>query len=253
MSGLSLYSINPRRRKKRRKSARRRGRMPAGLRRYWASRRAKRRATASPRRRRRRSRRASLPMVAPRRRRRAANVRRIRRRSRRINPRFSLGGLSVRGVLSNLAPAAIGGAGALGVDVALAYLPLPDQLKSGWLNTLTRVGAAFAVGIGVGMLTDKRKGQIATLGGLTVIAYDVIKGAVRDNFPDVKGTGGVADYQDYTVGAYMNGGGAPALPAPGTGAYMDPTMGYMNPAPLVDIPSGDDGVGDWQGWQSDGM
>lgn len=176
----------------------------------------------NPRRRKRRLRRAKTSrrrIVRARRR----GGHRIRRRRLR-NPRSGGIGrvLSVRGVTSAIVPAAIGAGGALALDVAMAYIPLPGQLQSGWGKTLAQLIGA----LGLGFIAAKvpfigtRNAQIGTLGALTIIAYNTIRPLAAQTLGDkVKGLSGLADFTDYT---------------PSMGAYMNPKLGaYMNPAPML--------------------
>lgn len=249
MSGAEIVVLNPRRRRVRRKrrasGRRRKGRMPAALRRYWASRRAGK--ASGTKRRRRRSR---AVIAAPRRRRRVFRGG-FRMRRRRRNPRFSLAGFSSRSIMAAAVPAAIGAGGALLLDVGMAYAPLPESLRSGWLNTLAKVAGAVVIGFGVGAVAGRKNGAIATGGALTVIAYnalrDVARGAVGDK---VKGLSGLADFTDYTageLGAYQNGG-MPQLGAYQPGSFPQPEgLGYTSPAAFVP----DDGAS--MGYYPDGM
>lgn len=92
-------------------------------------------------------------------------------RYRRKNPIGFLGDF-----MSQLVPAVIGGAGALGTDVLMAVVPLPDAIKTGPFRPVVRVGAAIALGMVAGMVKDKRFGNQVAAGALTVIAYDTMKG-----------------------------------------------------------------------------
>lgn len=220
----------------------RKGRMPPGLARYWAKRRGRRR---NPRRRHARRvhaargytvghKRIRRRKLNPRRRHRVHLHRRrhhYARRRRHRNPRD----FSVRSVTGVLVPAAIGGVGAIGLDVAWGYGAqyLPAQVQTGWLAAAVKVAGAIGIGWGLRRFTPLRSEWVhAAVGGaVTVIAYQTLRDAAKNAFPDVKGLGGYADYIDYRVGAYMPGG------APGMGAYMPggaPGMGFYNPAPLLD-------------------
>lgn len=189
-----------------------------------------------------RRRRHTAHSFAPRRRRRKnPRSHRAHRRRRHRNPRF--GGISMGNIGHMLIPAAIGGVGAIGVDVGLAYLPLPSQLQSGWGNVLAKIAGAFVLGLIGGKVLGKEKGKLITAGALTVTAATVIRGFASQALGGtVKGLSGYSDYADYRMGAYMNpapvlsGMGAympPALPGSGSaaarmGAYMDGTGAYMD-------------------------
>ncbi len=143
------------------------------------------------------------------------------RRRRLRNPRMGLP--SLRGITGEIMPAAIGAVGAMALDVGMAYTAgyLPDALKSGWGKTLVQLAGALALGYlgaripGVG----RRNAQIATLGALTIVAYNAIRPLAADAIGSkVKGLNGLADFGDYD----------------GMGAYMNPRLGaYMNAAPAL--------------------
>lgn len=192
----------------------------------------------NPRRRKRRSRRRHRSRIAnPRRHRARARSRggyRTRRRRLR-NPRMRMP--SIRGITGELMPAAIGAGGAMAVDIGRAYFGnyLPGFLQAGWGRTLAQLGGALGLGYIAAKVVGRRNAQIATLGALTVIAYNAIRPLVSDAIGDkVKGLAGLADFGDYTpaMGAYMNP--APMLTAGGMstpiarrqmGAYMRSGLG----------------------------
>lgn len=134
-----------------------------------------------------------------------ANPRKKRKHKARRNPRFLTSG-KVGSVLKPLVPAAIGGAGALLSDLALAKLPLPENIRakiaSGPLRTIARLGVALALGYGARFVTNKQNANLVMLGGLTVVAYDQIKQAVVQNFPQLglSGLGGDLSAYQYTSG-----------------------------------------------------
>lgn len=140
---------------------------------------------------------------------RAVSTRRIRRRS---NPARSGGALIPRGFVNRqLIPAAIGGAGAVANDVAynmvLNMLPagfgggLADQLRTGFMRHVGKVGSALALAYVARMVTSRRNADTMAAGALTVIGYNI----VRD---------GMARF-------------APTLPLGDVGAYIPPVgLGY---------------------------
>ncbi len=145
----------------------------------------KRRASTSSRKRRAapRRRRSSTRLVTRARRTGSRIARRVRRSRRSIN---RPGGF-VRGTL---APAAVGGMGALGVDLMLGFLPLPAAVQTGALKPFVRIGAAVALGMIASKIANKRLGEQVTAGALTVVLYDTIKGGVRSVLPDLPGLSG---------------------------------------------------------------
>lgn len=165
--------------------------------------------------------------------------RRRRGHRRSVNNPLRLGGFSMQ---QDLVPALLGGAGAVGVDVGLAYLSpyLPAMLQSGWGRLLAQVGAAVGVGYLAGKATNGRVGKAVMAGGLVVTAYSGLRQALAPTLGQtVKGLSGLADFSDYRgVGAYMPQGAymPRALPAGvgRLGAYMRaPGLGYMNPGSVL--------------------
>lgn len=164
---------------------------------------------------------------------------RRRHRSRRVTNPFSVQGLS-----GSIMPALIGAGGAIATDIAMAYLPLPTTLQSGWMNVLTRAAVAIGVGYAAGAVTNKQIGQEVAAGGLIVVAYGALKTALAPTLgASIKGLSGLADFGDYTpsvaggygdTGLMTGGAGLGAYMRP-LGAYMArPRLGaYMNPASVL--------------------
>lgn len=163
---------------------------------------------------------------------------RRRHRSRVQNP------FSVRGLTGSVMPALIGAGGAIATDVAMAYLPLPAQLQSGWMNILTRAAVAIGVGYAAGAVVNKQIGKEVAAGGLIVVAYGALKQALAPTLgASIKGLSGLADFGDYTpsvaggygdTGLMTGGAGLGAYMRPRMGAYMQPRLGaYMNPGSIV--------------------
>lgn len=161
------------------------------------------------------------------------------RRGRRMRNPFD-----TKGLTAAVVPAAIGGAGAVGLDILLAYLPLPATLQSGWGNYATKIAGSFAVGYLGGMALGKEKGHLITAGALTVSLYTILRALAQQSLgTSVKGLSGLADFRDYrrtAMGAYMDpatvvrtpqmvaGRPRTAISARPMGAYMARPMGaYM--------------------------
>jgi hypothetical protein len=156
---------------------------------------------------------------------------RTRRRARRSNP--SMPGF-VRDAMGALVPSAIGGAGALAVDVAMAALPLPAMLTSPAIKPIARVGAAITIGALAGMLVNRRIGSQVMAGGLTVVMYDTIK-AMAAKVLGGK-VPGVGMYDVPGIGMYEVQAEPQLLPAPAG-------MGY----PEAALQFADNGVGEYVG------
>jgi hypothetical protein len=142
------------------------------------------------------------------RRHRARNPFRHTSRRRHHAGRRSRNPFDTKGLMDALIPAAIGGAGAVGVDILLAYLPLPASLQTGWGNYAAKIAGSFAVGYAGGMALGRDKGHQITAGALTVTAYTIVKSLAAQSLgTTVKGLSGLADFRDYrrsAMGAYMD-------------------------------------------------
>lgn len=207
--------INPRRRRKARKTRARKRRHVA--RRRHTARRRRRTAVVAVRRR------------NPRRRRHAV-VARSRRYRRHRNPRFS-----VSGIKAALIPAAIGGAGAVALDLTLGYVgdKLPSFLQSGIARTGVKLAGALALGLVAGKAFGSEKGKAVALGGLTVVLYGALRDALKSAAPSLPLSGlSAVDFASETIGA-----------------YQPSSLGYMNPAPFM--PGSESS--DLGAYQTDGM
>lgn len=119
---------------------------------------------------------------------------------------------------STIIPAAVGGAGALLLDMAWGRLPIPDAMKSGPFAPIARIGLAIGVGYTVGMVAGKKYGNEAMAGALIVTAYDLIKNVVVPSIP----VAAVAP-SNPQVGYYSAAKGA------GMGMYVNDGMGLYLP------------------------
>lgn len=153
------------------------------------------------------SRRRSLAKLAP-------------RRRRRSNPN---GGPMTAQIMN----AATGAAGALAVDLAMAQLPLPEQLTATpAMRAATQGGVSLMIGMLVANFGKKRKlGRQLAEGGLTVALHGVGKGLIGP-------TMGLSAYDDSLLGdsTLLGGMGAwhspgPVSPGPGMSSYVDGGMG----------------------------
>ena len=181
----------------------------------------------------------------------AKNRHRAHRRRHRVHNPLSIPGIP-RDFSAMLVPAAIGGLGAVGVDVTLAYAGsyLPATFASGWGRIALQVAAALGLGYVAGMATNKRDGQLVAAGALTVTAYSAIRQILAPTLgTTIKGLSGLADFSDYratwsgenavggnpAIGAYMRQGAY--MPQGRVGAYMQNQgfgrLGYMNPGSVL--------------------
>ena len=141
---------------------------------------------------------------------------RVRRRRYHRNP-IGLGAtLSPKNILGQLVPAAYGAGGAVAMNLALSYLPLPDMLKTGIPKQLTRLATALAVGW-AGRKFLGRRGEAVGFGALTVVVYDIVKGLIATSMPDIGAR--LGDFEDVTLadGGFID----PASPVRGFAAYLE--------------------------------
>ena len=180
----------------------------------------------NPRRRRRKARKAAprkrakrrrnpgfaLPAVNPRRRKRRASGRRRRVSSRRRrNPALRL---SVGGIQGQVMGAVPGAVGALALDVAMGYIPLPANLKAGILSYVVKGAAAVALGMVASKVVKPSTAAKMTEGALTVMLHGILKTATARFAPQI------------AMGEYEGAGWEPSEPL---GAYLD------NQATLPDV------------------
>ena len=141
-------------------------------------------------------------------------------RRRRRNPASRKVG--VKSIMGNVQNSAIGAAGAVGVDMAMRFLPIPLNLRMGNMNSLTK----GVVALGLGMLTNAVvKGNTGTKiaeGGMTVALYEAASGMIAQQ-TGVIAPGGVAgsysDLDNAAMAEYLDAG-------EGMGEYLDGGMGY---------------------------
>lgn len=209
-----ILLVNPRRRRGRKKTARRRATRRPAARRAAPTRRRRRRNPIGPY-----AKRSGLGMYVanPRRRRRPARrrpttaARRRRRYSR--NPVAGMKGIVNRYVVPSLQA----GAGAVLLDIAWGYVPVPPQLKTGPLRHVAKGAGAIMLGWGVGKVAGKRMGDTMALGALTVTAYNAIRELMAMYAPGI------------TLGYY----------SAGANAGSDPSLGYYVSSPRLGVSQGE--------------
>lgn len=159
-------------------------------------------------------------------------ARRSSRKARRSVKRFASnrsGSFSLKPnvfIKETLIPSAIGGAGALLVDVAWGAIPfIPANLKTGPLAPLVKAAGAVALGLAASKVAGKKIGGQVVSGYLTVLAYNMLKGVVQRAMPQLP-------MGDYDLGWVQGGtfvGDVPGMaayleaptPAQGVGAYLN--------------------------------
>lgn len=169
--------------------------------------------------------------------------RRVHNRHRRRRSTNPLRLPAMGGLGHQIVPAVIGGAGAIGVDVALAYAApyLPAFLTSGWGRIGAQVLAAVGLGFAAGKAVDRSTGNAVMAGALTITAYSALRQVLAPTLgANVKGLSGLADFSDYQDSGWGGGrmvSGTPLsayMPRGGMGAYLrTPQLGYMNPGSVL--------------------
>jgi hypothetical protein len=164
--------------------------------------------------------------AAPKRRRRLASTSTVRvskRRTYKRNPSLRGGSL-----VTQVKNAAIGASGALAVDFAMQRMPfIPANFTQGPMGAATKGAVSVALGMIIGKVLKKPAlGAQLAAGGMTVAAYEGIKGAVGPSI----GLSGMPYNTGGLLGEYFpTGGGA-------MGEYFeDEGMGYMNPAEVFEM------------------
>lgn len=100
-------------------------------------------------------------------------------RYRRRNP---IGGIG-EFISTQLVPSAIGGGGALLLDVALAVLPIPATMKVGAMAPIVRIAGAVGIGALAGMVTNRKTANQIAAGALTVTMYQIARGFLARALP----------------------------------------------------------------------
>lgn len=159
------------------------------------------------------------------------------------NPRSAGAGFSRRGVVHIATGAGVGMIGAVALDYLWQWgsSHLPANLQSGYVGTATKAAAAVGAGWLASKVVSKQAAAGATLGALTVIAYQLVHQMIANAAPAaaIAATTNAATPPMAGLRAYMPGGGmgslgwtSPGTPLRGlgrTGAYMrQPVAPAMN-------------------------
>lgn len=95
------------------------------------------------------------------------------------------GNPSPRNLINGLVmPAATAAAGALAVDVAYGFLPVPDSIKSGPLRYVAKGAGAVLMGVLVGKV-NRKLGDAVAMGGLTVTLHSAMRDMLARFAPGV--------------------------------------------------------------------
>ena len=143
------------------------------------------------------------------------------------------------GMLNTLfIPAATQAGGALALDVAMGYLPIPENIKTGPMRYFVKAGVAVGLGMIAEKVGSKKLGRNIATGALTVAMHGVARETIQKQMPQIQLGEMDADIDLMGMGAYMDDGMG-AYMDDGMGAYLEDGMGaYPSSAPVFD-----DGMG----------
>jgi hypothetical protein len=104
----------------------------------------------------------------------------------------------------------MGAGGALVLDVAWGYLPIPLTLKTGVLRHVAKGAGALALGYLANMVTTKSTADQMVRGAMTVVVHGAMREAAQQFMPNVPldGLGYYSAGMPAGVGAYVDGMGA---------------------------------------------
>lgn len=157
----------------------------------------------------------ALATVSRRRRNPIARARVTRRRRR--NPVASKGAY-----MDMMKQSAIAASGALVLDAAWGYLPIPANFKIGGISHVAKGAGAIVMGMLASKVVSKRTASNMTLGALTVIMHNAAREVMATALPAIR-MDGLGYYSPGMVVGGMNEY-VNALPAGGMGEYVSPNM-----------------------------
>jgi len=83
-------------------------------------------------------------------------------------------------------PAVTAASGALALDVAWAYLPIPANIKAGPLRHVAKGLGAVGLGMLAGTVLSKKKADEMATGALTVVLHQAARDLIAQNVPAIK-------------------------------------------------------------------
>jgi hypothetical protein len=111
---------------------------------------------------------------------------------------------------NTIMPSATAAGGALAVDMALGYIPLPAMLKTGPARHLVKGVAAIGMGLLAANFVKPRTAELFATGAMTVAVYGAAKEAIGQFAPNIQ----MGEYED--IDLELDG------------------MGYRSPGMVVD-------------------
>jgi hypothetical protein len=230
-----LFIVNPSRRRKAKASAPKRRK--ASTRRKATPKKVTYMANPVRRRRRRRStaratyRRNPIAMRPARRRRKAVTRARYRRNPARVSRAAGKGSIAI---MPMILPSLMIGAGAVGAELVMGYLPLPAMFKTGALRHITKAVVSVAGGWAIAKYANKQAGEAFAAGGIAISAHDMIKETLTRVMPGLQFGGYNWDKYGYNM--------------PSMSSYASPSLGYYSPGATYEPARGeymDQGMGEY--------
>lgn len=115
--------------------------------------------------------------------------------------RLAAGASSAKGLVkAAIVPAAMAGAGALGLDIVMGYVNkyLPANMQSGTGGTIAKLGGAVVLGMIIEKAGKKELAKQVMVGSMTVTIHDLLKSYFQTSMPTVP-LAGVGVYNDLAL------------------------------------------------------
>jgi len=126
-------------------------------------------------------------------------------------------------VQDTLMPSAVAAGGAIGLDVLMAYLPVPETLKTGPMRHVASGVGAIGMGMLASMFLKPKTAELITTGAMTVVMHNAGKEMVQRFAPNIQLASCDDEYDDLAyvspgmpVGEYLN----EYVDDDGMGAYL---------------------------------
>lgn len=138
-------------------------------------------------------------------------------------------------VMDQVKQAAIAASGAIALDMAWSYLPVPASLNVGGVKHIAKGAGAILLGMLAGKIVSKRTADNMTLGALTVILHSAARDMITSAMPTIQMDG--LGY--YSAGQVVNGMGEYVTPGMiaspvNMGEYMSQNMSADQRAMAMD-------------------
>lgn len=109
------------------------------------------------------------------------------------------------GIIGQVTSAGIAAAGAISLDVAWSFLPLPDMIKVGPMRHVAKAVGAIGLGMLAGMLVKKETANSLAAGALTVVMYNAAREVLTNVAPQIALGEYVALEQPTALSEFLSG------------------------------------------------